>query len=781
MRRLIIPIFILLFSSFAYGGFGGYLQANTAVDLMIGPFVDDTDGKTAETGLTVTQAEVRLSKNGGNMAQKNEATSLTHDELGNYVCKLDTTDTNTEGILTIMVHESGALPIKMEFMVLAQATYISLVTAKDAGFMDVNLKTIGRTDTQETETNNLESACSNYSVTRGLTGTALPAAVADAAGGVPISDDGGVDLDELYDGIVTDAQGTNVAEDVALLVGTDGKALISTDAQDMSGTLSVNTKTFTAGSLANATFNADVGSTAHGTNIIALAARKILEELNLDHLLKVTTGVAADSDLESYVVAGTVMSHVMGVAADVTTFKASEDSLEMAGAVASTDNWESQSNTDPTGFKVNVMEVNGTAQTANDMSGDSNTIVTAVEKIDTSTELRTLLTGADTPVCKDSTPLTAAEAEAEAYDAIELANLDHWMKVVTSNSATLPEVVDDTVLANILTKTDGDTSDYDFTLHSFEALRDRGDAAWTTGGGTGLTPLASDTAQGGSASTIQLADAETFANDELNGNVVLIHTGTGAGQSRLIYDYTNANDTADVTPNWTTNPDNTSQYEVWPASVNVERIERTDATDAINTEADNAIVTYELDHLVAVADADDPANDSIVAKMFSSDGDWSGADKATDSLEALRDRGDAAWTSSATAIIYTTYHVPFVIDIAGTATIRFGMVIADAIDDLPSTAEITPGTIKIERKPINGTTWATIVNDEACLEAAGLIYYDEVLDTASGYREEDALRITFKSQKVVIGGNDFEITGTNGAIFHSYIRKALPDVIYRPW
>lgn len=133
--------------------FGGYLQANTAVDLMVGPFIDETNGKDAETGLTITQAEVRLSKNGANIAQKNEATSLTHDELGNYQCKLDTTDTNTEGILTLMVHESGALPIKMDYMVLAQAAFISLVTAKDTGFMDVDIKAIS-TDT--TAADNLE-------------------------------------------------------------------------------------------------------------------------------------------------------------------------------------------------------------------------------------------------------------------------------------------------------------------------------------------------------------------------------------------------------------------------------------------------------------------------------------------------------------------------------------------------------------------------------------------------------------------------------------------------
>jgi hypothetical protein len=44
---------------------------------------------------------------------------------------------------------------------------------------------------------NLETAALAYSVTRGLTGTALPAAAADAAGGLPISDAGGLDLDDL--------------------------------------------------------------------------------------------------------------------------------------------------------------------------------------------------------------------------------------------------------------------------------------------------------------------------------------------------------------------------------------------------------------------------------------------------------------------------------------------------------------------------------------------------------------------------------------------------------
>ena len=174
--------------------YGGDLQANTAVDLMVGPFLDSTNGDTEETGLTITQAEVRLSKNGGNIAQKNEATSLVHDELGNYVCKLNTTDTNTEGILTLMIHESGALSIKMDYTVLAQAAYISKYTAKDTGFMGVDIAAIS-TDT--TAADNLELFTEVLETGTGLidTGTFKAGAInaaalgADAITAAKIADD----------------------------------------------------------------------------------------------------------------------------------------------------------------------------------------------------------------------------------------------------------------------------------------------------------------------------------------------------------------------------------------------------------------------------------------------------------------------------------------------------------------------------------------------------------------------------------------------------------------
>lgn len=101
------------------------LRQSTAVIVLIGPFLDSTDGVTPETGLTISQADVRLSKNGGNMAQKNQTSACVHDEIGYYTCQLDTTDTNTLGILKVMVSESEALPVWNEFNVMEANAYDS--------------------------------------------------------------------------------------------------------------------------------------------------------------------------------------------------------------------------------------------------------------------------------------------------------------------------------------------------------------------------------------------------------------------------------------------------------------------------------------------------------------------------------------------------------------------------------------------------------------------------------------------------------------------------------
>ena len=113
-----------------------WLKQSTATDVELGPFVDDTDGKTAETGLTISQADCQLIKNGGAAAQKNDATSASHLAGGHYKVPLNTTDTNTLGRLRLYVNESGALPVWRDFMVLPANIYDSLVGGSD--YLDVN-------------------------------------------------------------------------------------------------------------------------------------------------------------------------------------------------------------------------------------------------------------------------------------------------------------------------------------------------------------------------------------------------------------------------------------------------------------------------------------------------------------------------------------------------------------------------------------------------------------------------------------------------------------------
>ncbi len=106
------------------------LKQSAAVDIALGPFLD-SGTLAASTGLTISQADVRLKKNGGAWAQKNQASSATHEENGWYEVNLDATDTNTLGILVVAVNESGALPVSREFLVVPANVYEAMVAGTE--------------------------------------------------------------------------------------------------------------------------------------------------------------------------------------------------------------------------------------------------------------------------------------------------------------------------------------------------------------------------------------------------------------------------------------------------------------------------------------------------------------------------------------------------------------------------------------------------------------------------------------------------------------------------
>jgi hypothetical protein len=120
------------------------LKQSTAVTILLGPFVDETDGKTAETGLTITSSDVQVWKQGGtSLAAKNDATSATHRGIGYYTVPLDATDTNTLGQFTVAVHESGALPVRHDFYVVPDHVYDGMIAGSD--FLQVDTRQVNST------------------------------------------------------------------------------------------------------------------------------------------------------------------------------------------------------------------------------------------------------------------------------------------------------------------------------------------------------------------------------------------------------------------------------------------------------------------------------------------------------------------------------------------------------------------------------------------------------------------------------------------------------------
>lgn len=100
-----------------------YLKQNTLQQIMIGAFLDQTDGFTPLTALTITPADIRLSKNGGVFVPTSSIANAIHNENGWYSTSLSIVDTSILGALTISIQATGAYPIQVECMVLTESAY----------------------------------------------------------------------------------------------------------------------------------------------------------------------------------------------------------------------------------------------------------------------------------------------------------------------------------------------------------------------------------------------------------------------------------------------------------------------------------------------------------------------------------------------------------------------------------------------------------------------------------------------------------------------------------
>lgn len=116
------------------------VRQSTARTVMLGPFLDKTDGVTEEVGLAGGGTE--LSKNGATFGAG--PTLGTHDSEGYYPISLSTSHTDTVGSLLIKSHDSAThLPVWQRCIVLEEAVYDAMYAASAPGYLQPT--TAGRT------------------------------------------------------------------------------------------------------------------------------------------------------------------------------------------------------------------------------------------------------------------------------------------------------------------------------------------------------------------------------------------------------------------------------------------------------------------------------------------------------------------------------------------------------------------------------------------------------------------------------------------------------------
>ena len=131
-------------------------QSTASQSVAIGPFVDETDFKTAETALTINNTDIKLVVNGGASANKNSGGG-THRVNGVYGITLDATDTATVGEMEITVVVSGALPVFHKYRVLEEAVYDALFAASAPGYVANASVNVAQISGDATAADNAES------------------------------------------------------------------------------------------------------------------------------------------------------------------------------------------------------------------------------------------------------------------------------------------------------------------------------------------------------------------------------------------------------------------------------------------------------------------------------------------------------------------------------------------------------------------------------------------------------------------------------------------------
>lgn len=188
-----------------------FLSSGYGCTILLGPFVDDTDGKTAETGLAESMT-VYLSKCGGAAAARASVGAIAHDRNGYYLVPLAEEDVqsstgNPVPDLVVFASPSGALPVKQHYTTVDPTFYSALYN--DLG-IPANLVAI---NDEPAPVTNLEAALDGTGYA--FANCEMPADVIKISGDATAADN----AEAMFDGTGFDASDSTIGADIAAIGG----------------------------------------------------------------------------------------------------------------------------------------------------------------------------------------------------------------------------------------------------------------------------------------------------------------------------------------------------------------------------------------------------------------------------------------------------------------------------------------------------------------------------------------------------------------------------------
>jgi len=425
------------------------------------PLLDDTDFKTKEESVVYNAAGLDLVWNFVTCAGAMTQTAVTPtDTGGNY----DWVNQGN-GHYSIEIPASGGASINNDTEGFGWFTGVATGVLPWRGPV-IGFRAAGLNDLL------IDSA---YSATRGLTGTALPAVAADGAGGLPISDAGGLALDTMCAAALTAYDPPTKAEmDIAVgYIGESGTAQAgaagsitlragASATDDLFNSMAVVTLSGTG------TGQARVITDYNGTTKVAAVSPDWTTNPSSDTTYVViptppaptATGSLPRVDVREWLGSTVATPAVAG--------RPSVDAIAVSGDTAAADNLEAAC--DGTTYNIG-----GGAVVAASVTGAVGSVTGAVGSVTGAVGSVTGAVGSVTGSAGTWNAAWDAEVQSEVDDALVARGLDHLVAAAVTGT----DIVDDSIIAKLVSKSA--IADWDSFTNTTDSLEAAADAAFDPG------------------------------------------------------------------------------------------------------------------------------------------------------------------------------------------------------------------------------------------------------------------------------------------------------------